>query len=332
MPAVSVVIPLYQTERYIHETLASVLAQTFTDFEVVVLDDGSKDRGPDIARAFGDPRVRVITQENRGLAGARNSGIRHAKADLIALLDADDLWEPTKLERHVAHLAANPDVGVSFSNSLLIDEAGKPLGLIQQSSGRAIDAVEILCSNPIGNGSSPVLRRAVFDAIAFHDPRYGRICYFDESFRQSEDVECWARIATQTSWRFAGVPEALTHYRLNASGLSSNVEKQLGTWLAFREKLKTVAPDLEARAGDRAEAYQRRYLARRAVRSGEGRTAARMMWAALRKHPRIIREEPLRTSVTVLAAFASCILPRGLYDACQKQAVALMSLRPGLRV
>jgi glycosyltransferase involved in cell wall biosynthesis len=331
-PSVSVVIPLYQTERYIAETLASVLAQTYTNFEVVVVDDGSHDRGPEIARATGDARVRVVTQLNRGLAGARNTGIRESRAPFIALLDADDLWAPTKLERHVAHLSANPHVGISFSNSALIDEVGRDVGLIQAPAGRVIDAEEIICSNPVGNGSSPVIRRAVFDEIAFHDPRFDRVCWFDESFRQSEDVECWTRMATQTAWEFAGVAEPLTRYRLVASGLSANVEKQLGTWLTFRAKLKSYAPALEGRAGDRAEAYQRRYLARRAVRSGEGRVALRMITKAFALHPRIITEEPLRTAVTACASLASALLPRSFYEICQKRAVAIMTSVPGLRV
>ena len=118
-PRVSVVIPLYQTERYIAKALRSVIDQTFADFEVIVVDDGSRDGGPQIARDWRDPRVRVITQENRGLAGARNTGIRHARGELVALLDADDLWEPTKLERHVAHFDADAALDVSFSASRL---------------------------------------------------------------------------------------------------------------------------------------------------------------------------------------------------------------------
>jgi glycosyltransferase involved in cell wall biosynthesis len=92
VPCVSVVIPLYQTEVYIGQALRSVPSQTFTDFEVLVIDDGSRDRGPETARSSDDLRVKFITQENRSFAGARNSGIRHGKSEYIALLDADDVW------------------------------------------------------------------------------------------------------------------------------------------------------------------------------------------------------------------------------------------------
>jgi glycosyltransferase involved in cell wall biosynthesis len=331
-PAITVVIPLYQTERYIAETLRSVLDQSFKDFEVLVIDDGSSDRGPEIARGFADPRVRVITQANRGLAGARNTGIRLAAAPLIAFLDADDRWQPEKLSRHADQLATNPLVGVSFSHSRLIDDAGRPLGLVQRPAGRAFTADEHFCNNPIGNGSSPVIRRAVFDAIGFHDASVDRVCWFDESFRQSEDVECWVRIAATTPWQFACIDAALTDYRVNSSGLSSNTDKQLATWLRFRAKLKTYAPELEARAGGRAEAYQYRTFARRAVRSGDGRAALRLMTKALRLHPAMLREEPARSSVTVLAALSACVLPQPVFDRVQRKAVALLGASPKLRV
>ena len=194
MAAITVVIPLYQTEAYIADALRSVLAQTYQDFEVIVVDDGSRDRGPDIARATGDARVRVVTQENRGLAGARNTGIRQATTEFIALLDADDLWAPEKLARHVAKFTAEPGLDISFSASRLIDDAGHDIGLIQSPRSAALETADFFCRNPIGNGSAPVLRRRALDQIAFRDAAIERLCWFDESFRQSEDVECWLRL------------------------------------------------------------------------------------------------------------------------------------------
>ena len=133
IPSFSVVVPLYNTQRYIAEALESVLAQTFSDFEVVVVNDASQDDGPAIVQRYAerDDRVRMITQENRGLAGARNSGIRAARGRYIALLDADDAFQPDKLELHFRHLEANPQVGVSYAPSLLIDDESRPMGLSQ---------------------------------------------------------------------------------------------------------------------------------------------------------------------------------------------------------
>lgn len=332
MPAVTVVVPLFQTERYIGETLASVLAQSFADFEVIVVDDGSTDRGPAIARTTGDARIRVVTQRNRGLAGARNTGIRNASGRYIALLDADDRWHPDKLARHVAHLDANPSVGVSFSHSRLIDETGASLGLVQTPSGRALTADEHFCNNPIGNGSAPVLRKAVLDAVGFTHADRGDTCWFDEDFRQSEDVECWVRIATTTPWAFACIDQPLTDYRVNAAGLSANVDKQLASWRRFRDKLALYAPDLVQRAGARAEAYQHRVLARRAVSSGEAAVGLRMITTALRLHPAMLREEPARTLVTLGAAVVGLVMPRSVFELARRAAVHLAGLSPRLRV
>jgi len=333
MPHVSVIIPLYQTQRYIAGALASVLAQTYADFEVIVIDDGSTDDGPAIARAISDPRIRVITQANRGLAGARNAGIAHARGAVLAFLDADDTWHPEKLDRHVRHLHANPSVGVSFSASRFIDDDGAPIGLIQKPTGTAFEASDIFCRNPVGNGSAPVIRAATLDAIAFYDPRYQRTCWFDESFRQSEDIECWTRIAATTAWRFAYIDEALTDYRVNTTGLSANTSKQLETWQRFRDKVAGYAPTLAATYGDRAQAYQLRYLARRAVRGGAANSPAfAMMCAALRAHPRLLIEEPARTLVTLAASIAQKLLPQTLFDAASAWALARATRVSGLRV
>lgn len=332
MPRVSVVIPLYQTERYIAKALGSVLAQTFGDFEVIVVDDGSRDRGPEIARECGDPRVRVVTQANRGLAGARNTGIRNACGELIALLDADDLWEPTKLERHVALLDADPALDVSFSASRLIGEEGEDLGLVQSPLGGRLDDVDFLCRNPVGNGSAPVIRQRALERIAFVDRERGYVCWFDESFRQSEDVECWLRLKVMAGCRFGYVDAPLTLYRVNSGGLSANVEAQLATWRRFRDKVAGYAPDLIERWGARAEGYQLRYLARRAVRSSSRNQALQLAIAALRAHPRMLTEEPVRTLATLSAAGAKSLVPAGLFERAAQTALSWAARRPGLRL
>ena len=113
-PTASIVVPAYNVEATIAETLNSLLAQTYTDMEIIVVDDGSSDRTTEIVAEFDDPRIRLVSQRNRGLAGAHNTGIFEAAGDFIGFCDADDLWLPEKLERHIDHLRANPDVGISF--------------------------------------------------------------------------------------------------------------------------------------------------------------------------------------------------------------------------
>lgn len=332
MPRVSVVVPLYQTERYIAQALASVLAQSFRDFEVIVVDDGSSDRGPRIAAATGDARVRVVHQENRGLAGARNTGIRLAQGEFIALIDADDLWEASKLERHVAQLDAYPELDVSFSASRFIDEDGCDVGLVQSPLSRRLSDEDFFCRNPVGNGSSPVFRRRALDRIEFVDPALGRSCWFDESFRQSEDIECWMRLKVAAGCRFGYVDEPLTRYRVNSTGLSANVSAQLASWRRFRDKVQSYAPDLVARCGARAEAYQLRYLARRAVRSDSRLAALRLTAAALVVYPSVMIEEPSRTLATLAAACAKAVLPSQLFGDLEKRAMRLAEQHQALRV
>jgi hypothetical protein len=313
VPAFSVVVPLYNTERFIEQALRSIHNQSFTDFEVVIVNDQSTDGGPEIAARFAadDKRFRVVSQENRGLAGARNTGIRESRGRYIALLDADDLWEPGKLSAHFAHLEANPDIGVSYAPSRMIDDDGNLLRATQSPRLDGVDAEHVFCRNPVGNGSAAVLRRAALDNIAFTvvADEGQRICWFDESFRQSEDIECWSRIAATTRWRFGGIATPLTRYRVSSGGLSANTDRQFETWCRFRDKLRTISPELVGRAGARAEAYQLRYLARRAAIASDGGKALGLLWRSIALHPRIVAEEFRKTVTTLALACAAASLP-----------------------
>ena len=316
MKKVSVIIPVYKVERYISATVRSVLEQTYSDFELLIVDDGSPDRSVEICQQFTDPRIKIIRQQNRGLAGARNTGIRHAQGEYLAFLDGDDLWLPEKLEKHIEHLDNSPAVGISFSRSAFIDEERKPLGIYQMPKLKAIAPSHILRRNPIGNGSAPVIRREVLDAIKFQDNLYGSTedFYFDECFRQSEDIECWLRIAIQTPWQIEGIPEALTLYRVTVVGLSANWQKQLESWEKVIDKTRSYAPELLAKWEDSARAYQLRYLARRAISLRSISTAVELIHRALATHWRILLEEPRRTLLTWAAAYSLWLLPQLFYD------------------
>jgi glycosyltransferase involved in cell wall biosynthesis len=321
MQTISIIIPLYNTERYIAQTLQSVLQQTYTDFEVIIVDDGSIDRGVEICQSFDDSRIKIIRQANRGLPGARNTGIRHAQGDYIALLDSDDLWAPDKLDRHIAHLEREPDVGISFSYSAFIDEFSQPLGLYQKPKKLSgITPEYILCRNPVGNGSTAVIRRSVLQSIEFQAEIRNTIerCYFDEQLRErsadATDVEFWVRTAITTDWKIAGIPEILTYYRINSDGLSANALHQLGALDRVIEKTRTYAPEVIARCESLARAYHFRYTARRLLTLGESKTALNMLHSALRSNWRILREEPQKTLITTLAVYVMHYLPSWIYN------------------
>ena len=315
MPKVSVIMPCFNVERYIGAAIQSVLGQTFTDFELIIVDDGATDGSEAVYMSFADPRIRIVRQTNRGLAGARNTGIRQARGQFIALLDSDDLWHPQKLEKHVAHLESGPRIGVSYSQSVLIDENGLPLGVTMRPQLTGIDAATVLCRNPIGNGSAPVMRAEVFRDIAFRADRRGEPLpsYFDEGYRYLEDVECWMRIAVLTRWRMEGIGEPLTLYRVVSGGLSANTDRMYEFWNRMLARVEGYAPDLVARHGQRARAYQVRYYARRAVVEGQGLVALGRLRAALALHPAMLVEEPKKTIVTFAGALAAWILPASYF-------------------
>ncbi|MFM6290641.1 MAG: glycosyltransferase family 2 protein [Microcystaceae cyanobacterium] len=326
-PTISVVIPVYNVERYIRETLDSVFAQTLQDFEIIIVDDESPDRSIEICQSYQDPRIRIVHQKNRGLAGARNTGIRNSCGKYIALLDSDDLWLPEKLEYHLKHLESNPEVGVSFCRSAFIDDNSKPLDIYQMPKLTGIDAVHIFCRNPISNGSVPVFRREVLEAIKFEDNLQGQPedNYFDEHFHQSEDIECWMRIALQTQWQIEGIPEALTLYRVNSTGLSAHVEAQLASWEMMVEKTRTYAPEFVSQWESLARAYQYRYLARRAIRNRDGQTAVQLINKSLQQNWHILTEETPRTLITITAAYIIYLIPQKLYLYLEKIAIQLIS-------
>ncbi|MBO6527395.1 glycosyltransferase family A protein [Erythrobacter sp.] len=298
-PRMSVVMPAYNVEAYIEEAIQSVLDQSFEDFELIVVDDGGSDNSRTLARSFDDPRIRIISQDNRGLAGARNTGIAYARAPYIALLDSDDRWHRDKLLLHYVHLQANPHIGVSYSGSRMIDEHGEAMAVAMRPKLSGVRASDILCRNPVGNGSAPVLRREALDRAAFRHPQEPtRICWFDESFRQSEDIELWVRLASVHGVSFEGIAGLLTEYRIIGGALSANVVKQYISWSRMLDIARTNAPELVAKFGDRARAYQLRYLARRSIQLGNADLADDLFGRATRLAPLIHWEEPLKSAMT----------------------------------
>jgi glycosyltransferase involved in cell wall biosynthesis len=325
MTQVSVVIPVYNVEKYIAETVQSVLNQSYSDFELLIVDDGSSDRSIEICQQFTDPRIRIIQQPNQGVSAARNAGIREAKGKYIAFLDGDDLWTVDKLEKHVQHLESSPNVGVSFCRSAFIDETGSPLSIYQMPQLTEITPAKILCRNPIGNGSAPVIRRAVFEDLECQSRIYDGLqnVYFDETMHHMEDVECWLRIALKTPWKTEGIPEALTLYRVNLKGASTNVARQIASLDTLLQKTRTYAPKLIARWGKVAKAYELRFLARRVVTLRDGKAAVQLAHEALATAPRILLDEPRRTLLTLAAAYSLCLLPQALYRELELTALRL---------
>ena len=328
-PTVSVVMPVFNVEKYLKVAIESVLAQSFDDFELIIVDDGSTDDSASIYQNFAtiDSRIIVLKQVNQGLAAARNTGIRNANGQYVALLDSDDFWHPDKLQRHVELLNSNPEVGVTYSASAFIDEQGKSIGLEQRPKCEGVSAKDVFLRNPIGNGSAAVIRKAVFDDIVFVNLDGGahhNTQYFNVKLRQSEDIECWVRIATTTDWEFAGVNQALTYYRVNDSGLSANVEKQFQSWEKACNLMRNYSYSFTQRYFSLAAAFQFRYLARRAIRSQDRKKALNLVVKAIKTNPKILLLEPARSLITVTAALC-LFLPRSWHNFMEYTGLKLKS-------
>jgi glycosyltransferase involved in cell wall biosynthesis len=187
-PRVTVVTPAYNVAQYIGEAVDSVLRQTFTDFEYLVVDDGSQDNSVEVVRqhAGHDPRFRLVPGEHRGLSAVRNVGIREARGQYIAYLDGDDRWHPRFLERQVGLIESlPPDVGLVFCRSRLILENGTVVFYQWQRAGRYDFDDFLVGANPARCGSSLLIRRSCFDDVG----------PFDEDLASVEDLEMWLRIA-----------------------------------------------------------------------------------------------------------------------------------------
>ena len=212
-PRVSVVMPVYNGERYIAESVKSVLASTFRDLELLILDDGSTDASVSVATqaANGDPRLRVVTLPHGGVGQARNAGLQHARADLIANLDADDLMFPERLARQVAFLDANPECVAVGARSVVIDAQEQPIRIV----GRFFEHEAIDRALLSGNGGALGNPTAVFrKATALEVGGYG-----DHLQTTGEDHDLWLRMAE--AGRLACLPDVLVWYRIHAANLSA---------------------------------------------------------------------------------------------------------------
>jgi len=326
-PKVSIIIPVYGVEKYIAAAVQSALDQTYQDFELIIVNNNTPDRSIEICQEFDDPRIQIIHQENRGPAGSRNTGIRHAQGAYITFLDGDDLWEPEKLAKHVAHLDRSPAVGISYCYSEFIDEVGDRLGMYMTPRLNNITPGYVLCRCPMGNGSVSVYRREVFEDIRFEDTLHGSVedFYFNERMRNLEDVECWLRMALQTRWVMEGIPEVLTLYRINTQGSSANIERHLQYLDRLVETVRVYAPEFMDKWEAPFRAYQLRYLARRMVTLEDGKMATKLMQEAIATHWRIFLEEPRRTGVSLAASYVLRLLPRSVFTQTKGLALQIAS-------
>jgi glycosyltransferase involved in cell wall biosynthesis len=288
MPKVDVIIPAYNAARFLPAALESVMTQTFTDWRILLVDDGSTDHTAAIAAQF-KPRMGAklmyIKQENRGLPAARNSAIRRSSAEFLALLDADDVWLPDRLA-HSLQRFDRAEVGLVYGFISRIDIDGNLLSthdtMLQHAEGRIAPSIymrtiDLPCP-------TVTFRRECIDLVGG----------FDESMRATEDRDLWLRIAQY--YEVARVPKVIALYRISPGAMTSDTERMFHAQLHFLAKhYGSPGCDRKARRIAMSGIYRQR---------AEGLGARRLRFAALDSILRALMFQPtsrknLRTGVSL---------------------------------
>jgi glycosyltransferase involved in cell wall biosynthesis len=242
-PLVSVVIPAFNAAAHLGQTIASAAAQTYGTIEIIVVNDGSTDATEAIAVEFSarDSRIRVVNQSNAGVGAARNAGIRLARGQYVAPLDADDLWAPNKLERQVACIqSAGLGTGLVYCWSRNIDQRDRVVswGFPHRAEGRV--GAAMLLGNFAGNASVPLFRASALATVGGYLTRAEQ-----DGAQGCEDWDLNVRLAER--FRLACVPDYLVSYRQSSSGMSLDVEGMARSYETVIHGARTRRPDLPAR-------------------------------------------------------------------------------------
>lgn len=297
-PDISVIVPVYNAASTIEATIAAILDQSFENFELILIDDGSTDDSllKMLRLAGSDPRIRLVAQENAGVSAARNRGAEIAQGYLLAFCDSDDVWHREKLATHDAFHAENFNRAASYAQIAFVEADGsKPARQHTLSTVPEGDLTveQIIAENPVCTTSNLVVTRAAFQ----------RVGGFAKGMKFAEDQEWLARAVTNGE-RITGIDTLLVGYRLSQDGLSINLEQMYAGW---KELIALYAAEQDTAA---AEAIYCRYLARRALRAGNPAADARhytvrglsIDWSAFLSDLR-------RGGSTVIAALVAGFLP-----------------------
>jgi len=210
MPRVSVIIPAFNASQFISQAIESVLSQTFKDYELIVVDDGSTDETAALVLRYGE-RLRYVYQKNQGLSSARNTGIVKASGELLAFLDADDYWDRKKLEHQTDLLDRTPGTGVVYTALKVVDQDDH--GIEERRCSLRGHLLSSLLTENCVTPSSALVRRECLEKVGT----------FDENLSASEDWDLWLRIAPFYSFDFIDLP--LTFYRVHAGSMHKDLAR-----------------------------------------------------------------------------------------------------------
>ena len=280
---ITVIIPTFNSERYIVETVESVLAQTYPVHEVIVVDDGSTDATEQLLAGYAS-RIRYIRQTNGGPPKARNNALAHATGDWIALLDSDDLWVRTKIEQQMLYLEAHPTCGLVYSDMKTFDERGIIEESVKSSRNLTLPSGHIfpqIFDETLFQTSAVLIRRSCFEAVGG----------FDETLRMGDDYELFLRIARHFELGYVDAPLVL--YRQHPTQGTRTWGKQLQQGVPWEfvvlKKIVDLYPEIFEELGRHKvrQRLSRPYLglAYACFAEGDHKNARQLMQEALRHWP-----------------------------------------------
>ena len=276
---VSVVIPTYNYARFVGRAVDSVLAQTYSPLECVVVDDGSADDTPQVLSRYGD-RIHAIRQENRGLSAARNTGIGAARGEYVALLDSDDYFRPDKIAKQVALIGSQPGLGAVGCDVQHVDADGSDLRYRRfpdppSDLGEQLRAIATRRAWVGGSGSGALVPKRVFDEVG----------PFDETLRAAEDWDMWMRIGA--AYPIRNVADGLTCICLHGTGSFRNAEKmETNQWKVYERAVERWPDVLDART-------RRRIRATILADAGAEYTFGKEYGLALKRYAASLRQWPV---------------------------------------
>jgi glycosyltransferase involved in cell wall biosynthesis len=307
-PMVSAIVCVYNGAEFLASTLDSALAQTYSAFELIVIDDGSTDGSMDLLSKYSDPRIRTIRQSNRGAAAALQAGIDIARGKYVALLDQDDIWEPDKLRCHVELFEQKPEIDLTFSWFRLIDGQGNDMGVHSSRYRGTISFPDLLCDFVIGASSNVVIRRSALSAV-----------HVDAGLPRVYDWDLFLRIALLVPNNVEAIPKDLMWYRRRDGQISSDVDALKQEWLQALAKLRDLIPDQVAPVEKLARSNMNRYFARLAYGGSCYAGGLQHLSEGFRDAPVPFLADS-RNWLTAAACLAGLMLPRRLHRGLERLA------------
>lgn len=264
-PLISVVIPCHNARNFLPSTLASLRAQSLTNWEAIIIDDGSEDNSADIAWSATqtDSRIKLLYQSNWGVSQTRNRGVENARAQYVAFMDADDIWHAEYLGEILKFMSEKPERDVGFARVRFIDEHAVPTGAFSQSKLKDLTVADLMAGNPTTTCSNLVVRREAFLKSGG----------FKKGLNYAED-QLWLLQMHLSGSLIEGLDRVLVDYRTNTSGLSSDLEAMRRGWDTMVADLQQQFPDALEASISPARARNLLYLSKRAWRTGKGVNAA----------------------------------------------------------